>query len=56
MKKLINDIRFLIAGLFFGLGLSMGFLPILIASIIAGDNLYNEIIERMDQYWRIKIN
>ncbi len=37
-----------------GIGLGAGFIPILIASLIMKDNLFLEIIERMDAYWEEK--
>lgn len=42
-----------IAGLLFGIGLCVGFLPILIASLLVKHNLFIEAIDRMDGYWKI---
>jgi len=48
-------IRCCIAGLFLGIGIGCGFIPIAIASIIMRENLYLEIFDRMDAYWVEKI-
>ncbi len=40
-----------IAAIFFGLGLGMGLVPIIIASLIMRHNLFIEVIDRMDGYW-----
>jgi len=39
------------ASILFGLGLAIGFIPILIASFIMKENLFNVCITRMDKYW-----
>jgi|TARA_B100001059_G_scaffold235734_1_gene282564 hypothetical protein len=41
-----------IAGLLVGVGIAIGFLPILIASLLVKHNLFIEIIDRMDGYWK----
>ena len=41
-----------VAGLLVGVGIAMGSIPILIASIMMGDNLFIEIVDRMDSYWK----
>jgi hypothetical protein len=41
-----------IAGGFLGIGFAMGFFPILIASLIIQHNLFLEMIERMDSFWK----
>ena len=41
-----------VAGLLLGVGIAMGSIPILIASIMMGDNLFIEIVDRMDSYWK----
>lgn len=41
-----------IAGLLFGVGLVMGCVPILIASLLVKKNLFIEAIDRMDGFWK----
>ncbi len=41
-----------IVGLLIGVGLCMGFLPILIASLLVKHNLFIEIIDRIDVFWK----
>lgn len=45
-----------IAGLLIGIGLAFGFLPILIASLLIKHNLFIEIINRMDEFWKCNAN
>lgn len=39
-----------IAGILIGIGLAFGFIPILLASIIMNNNMFIEIIDRLDKY------
>lgn len=48
-KKNPSDV---VAGVLFGIGLAMGFLPIALASLIVKRNLFVECIDRMDGVWR----
>ncbi|MHA2784439.1 hypothetical protein [Vibrio harveyi] len=41
-----------VAGLLFGVGLGLGFVPIGIASLLVGKNLFTEAVERMDSFWK----
>lgn len=44
--------RDITSGFFIGLGLAMGFVPILIASLLQRRNMIVEMIDRMDGYWK----
>lgn len=44
-------VRGIAARLFFGIGLGIGFIPILIASLLIKENLFLECIDRMDGFW-----
>lgn len=44
----------IMAGLLVGVGLALGFIPILIASLLVRHNLFNEILGRMDEFWRAR--
>ena len=45
-------VRDIAASILFGLGLGMGFIPILIASLLIKENLFLECFDRMDGFWR----
>lgn len=48
----LSKVRGLAAGIFFGIGLGVGFIPILIASLLIKENLFLECFDRMDGFWR----
>ena len=48
--------KYIISGLLIGTGIGFGFIPILIASLLMGDNLFIELIDRMDEYWEEEFN
>jgi len=52
----MKNFKILLSGFLFGVGLGMGFIPILIASAIMKKNLYVELIDRMDKYWVTEID
>lgn len=39
------------AGILFGIGLALGFLPILLASMLVKENLFVVCIDCMDTFW-----
>lgn len=41
-----------VAAILFGMGLGMGFIPILIASLMVKRNLMLECFNRMNDFWR----
>jgi hypothetical protein len=47
-----NKTRNNIAGSLIGIGMGIGFFPILIASILIKKNVFVEIIQRMDSFWK----
>lgn len=44
----------LVAGVLVGIGLAMGSVPILIASLLVRQNLFLVIWNRMDEFWRAR--
>jgi len=44
----------LIASLFFNLGILLGCIPIIIASLITRVNLFTELSIRMEEFWKSK--
>lgn len=51
-KNKIERCRGVVAGLLFGIGLGLGFIPIALASILIKHNLFTECIDRMDEFWK----
>lgn len=52
IKEKRQYMKNIIAGTLVGVGLAAGFLPILIASLLVRHNLYVEILDRMDDFWK----
>lgn len=48
-KSAVKDV---VAGGLFGVGLAMGVLPILVASLLVRQNLFVVAIDRMDGFWK----
>lgn len=44
--------RDVIAGVLFGVGIAFGFIPILLASLLVRENLFLEVFDRMDNFWK----
>lgn len=44
----------LVAGVLVGIGLAMGSIPIIIASLLVKRNLFLVIWNRMDEFWRTR--